>query len=64
MQICEQPQEIMEQEAIYLRLLERVEEYRINADEQLELITYVLNAENQREEVILLVYEGEPIATP
>ena len=58
MQICEEPQGIMEQEALYLRLLERIEEYRINADEQLELITYVLNADSEREEKIILVYEG------
>ena len=58
MQICEEPQGIMEQETLYLRLLERIEEYRINADEQLELITYVLNADSEREEKIILVYEG------
>jgi hypothetical protein len=58
MQICEEPQGIMEQEALYLRLLERIEEYRIKADEQLELITYVMNADNEREEKIILVYEG------
>jgi hypothetical protein len=64
LQICEQPPGIMEQETRYLDLLERTEEYRINADEQLEFIRYVLNADNQREEKIILVYEGEPIDNP
>ena len=58
MQICEEPQGIMEQETLYLRLLERIQEYRIYADEQAELITYELNADNEREEKIILVYEG------
>jgi hypothetical protein len=64
LQICEQPPGIMEQEARYLDLLERAEEYRINANEQLEFIIYVLNTDNQREEKIILVYEGEPIENP
>ena len=50
MQICEEPPGIMEQESLYLRLLKGLEEYRINADEPLELITYELNADNEREE--------------
>ena len=65
LQICELPEGIMDQEALYLDLLERAEEYRINADEQqLELLIYVLNADNEREEKIILVYEGQPVENP
>ena len=64
LQICEQPPGIMEQESAYLNFLERAEEYRINADEQLEVIIFVVNTDNQREEKIILVYEGEPIENP
>ena len=55
---CEQPEGIMDQEVLYLRLLESVEEYRFNEDEQLEMITYVTNENNEDEERIILVFEG------
>ncbi|MEA3440743.1 MAG: transporter substrate-binding domain-containing protein [Chloroflexota bacterium] len=53
--VCEQPEGIMEQETHYLTWLERAEEYRINQDEQLELIMYVIE-NNERVEKILLVF--------
>ncbi len=54
---CELPTGVMDQEALYLELLKQVEEYRINDDEQLELIRYVFDENNQREEKILLVFD-------
>ena len=54
--ICEEPAGVMEQETLFLRLMESVEEYRFNEDEQLEFIIYVINESNQREEKILLVF--------
>ena len=56
--LCEQPAGVMDQESMYLALLESAEEYRLNADEQLELIRWVINANNQREEKIILVFDG------
>jgi hypothetical protein len=55
--ICQEPEGIMDQEMIYISLLERVEEYRFNEDEQLEFIMYVINENNQREEKILLAFD-------
>jgi hypothetical protein len=48
----------MNQENYYFGLLDEVEEYRINNDEQLELIRFVTNENNEREEKILLVFDG------
>jgi ABC-type amino acid transport substrate-binding protein/heat shock protein HslJ len=56
--ICEQPPGVMEQETIYINLLQQVEEYRFNEDDQLEFIRFVLDENNQREEKILLVFEN------
>jgi polar amino acid transport system substrate-binding protein len=56
--LCNEPAGIMEQEDLYLSLLTQVEEYRINEDEQLEFIRYVQNENNEREEKILLVFDG------
>jgi len=52
--LCTEPAGIMEQEAAYLQLLERAEEYRINPDGQLEIIRYVTENEQRVEKVILL----------
>lgn len=60
---CEEPEGVMQQEALYIELLQQVEEYRINEDEQLELIRFVMNENNEREERILLVFDGVQ-ATP
>jgi len=56
--ICQEPAGVMDQEVLYISLLKQVEEYRFNADNQLEFIRYVLNENNQREEKILLVFEN------
>jgi heat shock protein HslJ len=55
---CDEPEGIMDQEAHYIGLLDEVEEYRLNQDNQLELIVYITNENNQREEKILLVFDG------
>ncbi len=54
---CEQPVGIMEQEAQYLQWLERTEEYRINQDEQLEFILYVIENNQRVEKIILQFYD-------
>ena len=56
--ICQQPEGIMDWEILYLDLLESTEEYRFNDDDQIELIRYILNENNEREEKILLVFDG------
>ncbi len=55
---CGEPAGVMDQETLYLGLLTQVEDYRINEDEQLEMIRFVTNENNQREEKILLVFDG------
>ncbi len=61
---CEEPEGLMEQETHYLGLLDEVEEYRINEDGQLELIFYITNENNEREEKILLVFDGLQAVPP
>lgn len=53
---CEQPAGVMEQETLYLELLQQVEEYRFNADGQLELLRYVVDENNSRVEKVLLIF--------
>ncbi len=55
--ICEQPEGIMDQEASFLQWLERAEEYRINEDEQLELIREVIEDDETVDKIILLFYD-------
>jgi len=55
---CEQPEGIMEQEALYLQWLERTEEYRLDeAGEHLEFITYVTENNQRVEKVLLRFYD-------
>jgi hypothetical protein len=60
---CEQPEGIMDQEALYLKWLERIEEYRIEEDEKenehLELIVYVMENNERTEKVLLVFYDQE-----
>ena len=60
---CEQPEGIMDQEALYLKWLERIEEYRIVEDEKenehLELIVYVMENNERTEKVLLVFYDQE-----
>ena len=55
---CEQPAGIMEQEALYLQLLEQVEEYRITEDDKLEMLRYIQDANGNLVEKVLLEFEG------
>jgi cell division septation protein DedD len=55
--LCIEPEGIMEQEALYLSLLEDAEEYHINQDEQLEIIRKVIENEQEVEKIILLFYD-------
>jgi len=52
--LCDEPEGIMDQEAVILFLLDRIEEYRINEDEQLELIRYVIEDDERVDKVLLL----------
>lgn len=54
---CENPEGIMDQEALFLSLLESSEEYRFNGDDQLELILFIMNENNELEEKIILVFD-------
>jgi heat shock protein HslJ len=55
---CEQPAGIMEQEALYLKWLERTEEYRIDEDEKhLEFILYAIENNQRVEKVMLRFYD-------
>ena len=54
---CEQPEGVMEQEALYLQWLERTEEYRINQDEQLEFVIFVIENNQRVEKVMLRLYD-------
>ena len=54
---CEQPEGIMEQEVRFINLLERAEEYRLNQDERLEIIIYVIENNELVEKLILLFYD-------
>jgi polar amino acid transport system substrate-binding protein len=56
--ICDTPEGIMDQENIYLDLLDSTEEYRVNSDGQLELVRFITNANNQKEEKILLLFNA------
>jgi polar amino acid transport system substrate-binding protein len=55
--ICDQPEGIMEQEAVFLQWLERLEEYRINEDQQLEFILEVIEDDELVDKIILLFYD-------
>ena len=55
--ICDQPEGIMEQEAIFLQWLERLEEYRINEDQQLEFILEVIEDNEPVDKIILIFYD-------
>jgi polar amino acid transport system substrate-binding protein len=54
---CEQPAGIMEQEALYLQLLEQVEEYRITENDKLEMLRYIQDANGNLVEKVLLEFE-------
>ena len=54
---CDQPPGIMEQEALFLQWIEQAEEYRINEDEQLEIILEVIEDNQPVKKVILLFYD-------
>jgi heat shock protein HslJ len=54
---CEQPEGIMEQEALYRQWLERSEEYRIDEDGQLELITFMIENNQRVEKIMLRFYD-------
>ena len=54
---CEQPEGVMEQEALYLQWLERAEEYRLNEDDQLEFVTFVIENNQRVEKIILRFYD-------
>ena len=56
--ICDQPEGIMNQETLFLSLLESAEEYRLNDNDQLELILFIMNENNELEEKIILVLDG------
>jgi len=51
---CQEPEGIMDQEALFLQRLEQVEEYRINEDRQLELIREVIEDNQPVKKAILL----------
>jgi len=55
--LCNEPAGIMEQETLFLALLDQVEEYRINEDKRLELIRYVTEDNQRVEKIILLFYD-------
>jgi hypothetical protein len=55
--LCTEPDGIMEQEALYLSLMQQAEEYRINQDNQLEIIRTVIEDDQEVEKVILLFYD-------
>ena len=55
--ICEQPAGIMEQEVDFLTLLESVQEYRFNQQDRLEMITYVIENNQQMEKILLVFYD-------
>ena len=54
---CEQPEGIMEQEALYRQWLEQSEEYRINQDDKLELVMFVIENNQRVEKVLLQFYD-------
>ena len=55
---CEQPADIMDQEAKYLQWLERTEEYRLDqAKQHLEFIIYVIENNQRIEKVMLRFYD-------
>jgi heat shock protein HslJ len=54
---CEQPEGIMEQEALYRQWLERTEEYRITQDGQLEFVAFVIENNQRVEKVLLRFYD-------
>ena len=54
---CDQPEGIMEQEFLYLQLLEKVEEYRIGDDGMMEMLHYVQDDQGNKIEKILLEFE-------
>jgi polar amino acid transport system substrate-binding protein len=54
---CEQPEGVMEQEALYRQWLERSEEYRINQDGQLEFVIFVIENNQRVEKVMLRFYD-------
>jgi len=51
---CDQPPGIMDQEAVFLGLLDQAEEYHINQDGELEIIRYVIENDQRVEKIILL----------
>jgi polar amino acid transport system substrate-binding protein len=55
--ICDQPAGIMEQENAFITLLEEVEEYRFNQEDELEFIREVMENEQTVDKVILLFDE-------
>jgi ABC-type amino acid transport substrate-binding protein/cell division septation protein DedD len=55
--LCNEPEGIMEQEDHLLFLLDRIEEYRINEDEQLEFIREVIEDDEPVDKVFLLFYD-------
>lgn len=55
--LCTEPEGIMEQETLYLSLLDNAEEYRINQDDLLEIIRKVIEDDQEVEKVILLFYD-------
>lgn len=54
---CEQPEGIMEQEALYRQWLERTEEYRIDEDDKLEFVIFVIENNQRVEKVLLRFYD-------
>ena len=54
---CGEPPGVMDQEANFLALLEEIEQYRINQDEELEVIREVDENNQTVEKIILLFYD-------
>jgi heat shock protein HslJ/cell division septation protein DedD len=54
---CEQPEGIMEQETLYRQWLERTEEYRIDEDDKLEFVIFVIENNQRVEKVMLRFYD-------
>ena len=52
--MCDRPEGIMQQEAIYLKLLADAEVYQINKDGKLEILRYVIENDQRIKKVILL----------
>ena len=55
--VCDDPPGIMSQEARFLELLEEAEEYRINSDGELEITRFVIENDEEVEQIILLLRE-------